>query len=221
MTPPHPPTAAPDRAAPAGRLYDAALGGRASLIARAADGIAWPLDVTRWLGPAGGADLRLLTRAAGPVLDVGCGPGRHVRALVASGTEALGLDVSRAAVATARAGGAPVVHGNVFGPVPDAGRWRTALLLDGNLGIGGDPVALLRRVAALLATKGTILVEADPPGTGLARAAVRLDDGRLLSEPFPWARVGIDALAAVARAAGLGIAASWDDEGRWFAQLAP
>ena len=112
------------------------------------------------------------------------------------------------------------MHGDVFGPVPDAGRWRTALLLDGNLGIGGDPVALLRRVAALLATeRHASWSRPTRPGPAWRRAAVRLDDGRLLSEPFPWARVGIDALAGVARAAGLGVAASWDDDGRWFAQL--
>jgi SAM-dependent methyltransferase len=202
-------------------LYAAALDHGASLIARDAHGSAWPLDVGRWLAPARGADLRLLRRADGPVLDVGCGPGRHVRALVARGVEALGLDVSRAAIAVARAGGAPAHHGDVFGPVPDTGRWRTALLLDGNVGIGGEPARLLRRVAALLAPGGTILAEADPPGTGLATAALRLDDGRLLSEPFPWARVGIEALPGVAAAAGLRVAASWDDEGRWFAELSP
>jgi SAM-dependent methyltransferase len=205
---------------PAEAMYGAALDQRASLIARDLDGTSWPLDVGRWLAPARGADLRLLYRAAGPVLDVGCGPGRHVRALTERGVEALGLDRSRAAVAVARAGGAAVQHGDVFGPVPGAGTWRTALLLDGNVGIGGDPVRLLRRVAALLATEGTILVETGPPGAGLATAALRLDDGRLLSEPFPWARVGAEALGAVAAAAGLHVAAGWDDEGRWFAQLA-
>jgi SAM-dependent methyltransferase len=205
---------------PARRIYDAALDGRVALTARDADGRAWPLRVDRWLSPAHGADVRLLGRAVGPVLDVGCGPGRHVRALVALGVPALGVDVSRAAVDVARAGGAPVHHGDVFGPVPEAGTWATALLLDGNVGIGGDPAVLLARVAALLAEGGTILTEVDPPGTGLSTAAIRLDDGRLLSDAFAWARVGADAIRAVAHAAGLRVAASWDDEGRWFTQLA-
>jgi SAM-dependent methyltransferase len=210
-----------DAAMPAEALYGAALDSGGSLIARdLRGGEAWAVDVGRWLAPARGADLRLLARLDGPVLDVGCGPGRHVRALEERGVEALGLDRSRAAVAVARAGGAAVRQGDVFGPVPDAGRWRAALLLDGNIGIGGDPVRLLRRVAGLLGAKGTILVEADPPGTGLATAALRLDDGTLVSEPFPWARVGIEALGGVAAAAGLRVAARWDDEGRWFAELA-
>jgi len=205
---------------PARRIYDAALDGRVRLTARDADGGAWPLHVDRWLAPARGADVRLLRRAVGPVLDVGCGPGRHVRALVESGVPALGVDISRTAVDVARASGTPVHHGDVFGPVPEPGTWVTGLLLDGNVGIGGDPAALLARVAALLTGGGTILVEVDAPGTGLSTAAIRLDDGRLLSDAFAWARVGADAIGAVARAAGLRVAASWDDEGRWFTQLA-
>lgn len=205
---------------PAWRIYDLALDGRVPLAARDADGRAWPLDVERWLAPARGADVRLLARATGPVLDVGCGPGRHVRALLDRGVPALGVDMSRTAVDVARASGAPVHHGDVFGPVPAPGTWATALLLDGNVGIGGDPVALLARVAALLTADGTILAEADAPGTGLSTGAIRLDDGRLLSDAFAWARVGAEAIGAVARAAGLRVAASWDDDGRWFAQLA-
>jgi SAM-dependent methyltransferase len=204
---------------PARLLYDAALHGRVPLTARDERGAAWRLAVDRWLAPARGADLRLLRHVTGPVLDVGCGPGRHVRALVDRGVPALGLDISRAAVETARAGGAPAHHGDVFGLVPGAGTFATALLLDGNVGIAGDPVALLVRVAALLAPDGTVLCELDPPGTGLTTAAVRLDDGRLLSDPFAWARVGADAIAGVARCAGLRVVTTWDDDGRWFAQL--
>jgi SAM-dependent methyltransferase len=201
-------------------LYDAALHGRVPLTARDERGAAWPLAVDRWLGPARGADLRLLRHVTGPALDVGCGPGRHVRALVQRGVPALGIDISCAAVSTARAGGAPAHHGDIFGPVPHAGTWATALLLDGNIGIAGDPVALLARVTALLASDGTVLCELDPPGTGLTTAAVRLDDGRLLSDPFAWARVGADAIAAVAPRSGLRVATTWDDDGRWFAHLA-
>jgi SAM-dependent methyltransferase len=201
-------------------LYDAALHGRLTLTARDEHGTAWPVDVGRWLAPAGGADLRLLRHVTGPVLDIGCGPGRHVRALVDRGVRALGIDISCTAVRTARSGGAPAHHGDVFGPVPHAGTWATALLLDGNIGIAGDPVALLMRVAALLAPDGTIVCELDPPGTGLTTAAIRLDDGRLVSDPFAWARVGADAIARVARQAGLRVVTTWDDDGRWFAHLA-
>jgi SAM-dependent methyltransferase len=209
------------RAASAGRLYATALTQRAGLMARDEHGAAWPLALDRWLAPARGADLRVLDRAIAPVLDVGCGPGRHVRALVARGVSALGIDVSTVAVAHTRAAGAPAHHGDVFGPVPCAGSWATALLLDGNIGISGDPIMLLRRVASLLRNGGRILCELDPPGTGFSAAAVSLDDGRLVSSPFPWARVGVEALTPVAHHAGLRTVTTWDDDGRWFAHLVP
>ena len=63
----------------------------------------------------------------------------------------------------------------MFGDVPCAGRWRTALLLDGNVGIGGAPVALLRRTRELLAPGGAALVELDPPGAPTVRTRVRIE----------------------------------------------
>lgn len=178
------------------------------------------LAVARWLAAADAADRRVLARAAGPVLDVGCGPGRHVRELARRGVRALGLDVSATAVAVARGRGAAAVEGDVFGPRIAAARWRTVLLLDGNIGIGGDPVALLVRVRQLLAPGGAVLAELDPPGTPSGPVRLRLDDGRRTSAPFRWARVAADAADGFAAAAGLGVADVWSDTGRWFARLA-
>ncbi|MDQ6797207.1 MAG: class I SAM-dependent methyltransferase, partial [Actinomycetota bacterium] len=62
----------------------------------------------RWLGPADSEDERLLDRAVGPVLDIGCGPGRHLLALARRGVEATGIDVTPAAVRVARSRGASV-----------------------------------------------------------------------------------------------------------------
>src|SRR5207249_2951296 len=104
---------------------------------------------TWWL-PAAQVDRHALTRAVGPVLDIGCGPGRHVVALAEMGVPVLGIDVTADALAAARTRGALVLERSVFDRVPGAGRWGTALLLDGNLGIGGEPVMLLSRVASLL-----------------------------------------------------------------------
>ena len=71
------------------------------------------------------------------------------------------------------AGPAARCHGaccrSVFQPVPGEGGWDTVLLADGNIGIGGDPVALLTRCRELLAPAGRVLVELDPPGHGAAR----------------------------------------------------
>ncbi len=187
---------------------------------RTSDGAVLPFDVARWLGATTAADGRALAGARGPVLDIGCGPGRHLLALMAAGTVALGIDVAPAAVALARRRGARAVRGCVFGPVPRAGAYATALLLDGNIGIGGDPCALLTRVRQLLLPGGTVVAELERPGTGLRRHELRLiGPDATESAPFPWARVGADAVAAVAAVAGFAAGEPWRDESRWFVRL--
>jgi len=142
-----------------------------------------------------------------------------VHALALRGVIAVGVDVSPAALHLARARGAPVLEASIFDRIPGAGEWRTALLLDGNIGIGGAPAALLRRIASLLSPGGTILVEVDPPGVGTETIRMRLEDEHRQSRWFDWARVGAEALAGPARESGLRIRHSWEDEGRWFAAL--
>lgn len=173
----------------------------------------------RWLGPVEAADEDVLARARGPVLDVGCGVGRHVAALHAGGSSVLGVDIAPTAVRLALRRGLPVVHGDVFGPVPGAGTWQTALLLDENLGIGGCPVTLLTRVGELLAPDGRILVELAAPGAGPRALHLRLELGPRRSAWFPWATVEPAALAAVADAAGLTVREQWQSAGRWFAAV--
>jgi SAM-dependent methyltransferase len=143
--------------------------------------------------------------------------GRHAAALRAAGTGALGVDLSPASIARRR--GAAVVLGDLFTAVPHAGRWRTALLLDGNIGIGGAPDALLRRTRELLAPGGSALVELDAPGAPTYRTRVRLEARGVVSDWFAWARVGVDGIGALAVAAGLEAGESFGAGGRWFARL--
>ncbi|GAA1962542.1 class I SAM-dependent methyltransferase [Kitasatospora viridis] len=196
--------------------------GRGPLWLRRGDGGRIRLDVERWCAPAAGADLGLLqrcTRLAAPVLDLGCGPGRLVAALLELGVPALGVDVTGAAVARTRRLGGPALSRSVFDRLPAEGRWGGALLADGNLGIGGDPAALLRRGAELLASDGVLLVEVEPQDTD-ERCTVRVEgpDGRL-GPPFTWARLGADAAARRARAAGLAESERWTSHGRCFLAL--
>jgi len=95
----------------------------------------------------------------------------------------------------------------------------TVLLADGNIGIGGDPAALLRRAGELLAPEGRALVELEPPGSPLRREEVRLCYAGLASAWFPWAFVGTDQIEDVARDAGFGEVETWTVEGRWFASI--
>jgi SAM-dependent methyltransferase len=203
----------------AAELYGAILDRGGEPVLRDERGRTAPLPIDVWLGPAGAVDERVLDRARGPVLDVGCGPGRHVHALARRGVLAVGIDISPVAAALARRRGATVLEASIFDRLPGAGGWSTALLLDGNIGIGGCPEALLRRLAALLAPGGTVLAELDAPGTGVARGRVRIEVGEIVSEWFGWARVGVDAVEVPARAAGLRVTARWRDGGRWFAEL--
>ena len=174
----------------------------------------------QWVGDADAADRGLLARAEGTVLDAGCGPGRLVAELAAQRREAVGIDTSRVAIALTRALGAPAVRRSIFQPVPGEGGWDTVLLADGNIGIGGDPVALLTRCRALLAPGGAILAELDPPGTELRAVRLRLECGTQRGSWFPWAHVGVDAVAGPAAAAGLEVDGVWEQDGRWFAALA-
>ena len=191
----------------------------ARLTVRREDGDTARLPVQRWLGPATAADLSAVDRAEGPVLDLGCGPGRLLDALEARGVHAVGVDASPLAARLARRRGARIVEGSLFGDLPAAGRWRTALLLDGNVGIGGAPVRLLRRVRALLDGGGSALVEVDPPGTPTRVERVRLECEDVVSDWFAWSRVGRDGVDAIAAAAGLAVAEDWSHSGRCFVRL--
>ena len=204
-----------------GRLLASAAGGvepgRARI--RIAQGGAHALPLRRWLGPVDEADRVVLAHAVAPVLDIGCGPGRHLAALAATGHGGLGLDLSPVAVQLARARGAEAILRSVFADVPRAGTWRTALLLDGNVGIGGAPEALLARARALVAPGGAVLVETGPPDAPTRRLRVRLETPGAISPWFGWATVGIDGIGPLARAAGLRCAEVLTCDGRWFARL--
>jgi SAM-dependent methyltransferase len=193
--------------------FDRALAG-AVCVLELASGETIDLPVARWHALPDTFDDLLLSRCAGHTLDIGCGPGRLTTALTERGVPALGVDISALAVELTRLRGAPALCADVFGRIPAEGRWRHVLLADGNVGIGGDPTALLRRVAGLLAGDGTALVELDPPGTGLRTEAARLEAGW-----FPWARLAIDAIDEPAVAAGFRVRTTSGMDGRWFAEL--
>ncbi|ROP38605.1 class I SAM-dependent methyltransferase [Saccharothrix texasensis] len=173
------------------------------------------LPVDRWHEDADDADHVLLDACHGPTVDLGCGPGRMVAALVGRGVVALGVDHSPLAVALTRSRGGPALRRDLFGRLPGVGRWAHALLADGNIGIGGDPVALLRRARQLLRRHGSVLVEVEPPGCGLRRERARVAGGAW----FDWARVDAPSLTPVAARAGLTSRWVVERDGRWFAEL--
>ncbi|MCP2337650.1 class I SAM-dependent methyltransferase [Actinomadura rupiterrae] len=181
-----------------------------------ASGTRRPLPVKDWLRLRPG-DEGLLSRSAGPVLDVGSGPGRLTVTLTERGVLALGIDIAPTAVAMTVAAGGPALVGDVFAQVPGAGLWRTILLADGNIGIGGDPAMLLRRLAQLLAPNGRILAEVNAPGVPSRREQVRLRSGETVGPWFPWAQVAADDLPQC----GLTTSEHWEEANRCFVALTP
>ncbi|GAA5161280.1 MULTISPECIES: class I SAM-dependent methyltransferase [Amycolatopsis] len=193
--------------------FDAALLSRTCVL-ELATGERIELPTARWRAEPGEGDELMLTRCAGPTLDIGCGPGRLTAELTARGVPSLGIDVSPTAVRLTRERGGTALRRDVFRRLPGEGRWRHALLADGNIGIGGDPVALLRRVRDLLAPGGRVLVELEP-GRVASRDRVRIGDGAW----FPWARLGVGALGGIADAAALRIGWTAAHGSRHFTEL--
>jgi SAM-dependent methyltransferase len=177
------------------------------------------LKVAAWQAAADSSDLALLAHCIGPTLDIGCGPGRLTEALALTGRLVLGIDVVPEAIRQARFRGIEVLLRDVFEPLPGEGRWNSALLADGNIGIGGNAVALLRRVHGLLAPDGAVVVDLAPPGTGATTRSVRLECAGWFSESFPWAVVGPESVAHLAGQAGFTVAGRYRVARRSFAVL--
>lgn len=174
-----------------------------------AEGWSFPLDLERWCARADAADRTVLRRCTGRVLDIGCGAGRMVEALAGRGYHALGIDVCPVAVITTACRGGSAVSKSVFEPLPDEGRWGTALLIDGNIGIGGEPRRLLQRIREVVTPDGLLLVET-AAGEVDERRRVRIHAGHQpVSTVFPWAVVGATALGRHAAASG------WIEAERW------
>jgi SAM-dependent methyltransferase len=179
------------------------------------------MDVARWNAGADDADLTLLRSVTGPVLDIGCGPGRMVRAALDLGLEVLGVDVSPTAIEIAEEAGLPVLERSVFDALPGEGEWQTALLVDGNIGIGGDVRAMLSRCRELLTATGEIVVELHPDVDRNNTYTGRLVDARgAESGFFPWAEIGLNPMIALAADMGLSLLQSWKIDGRTFCRLA-
>lgn len=225
-----------------GHLYDRALDGERCWI-RHDDGEIRPLPAHRWLGrraaphePDGPHepdtpdapdeafdevfDEAVAQMCSGPTIELGCGPGRLVARLVQRGVPALGIDQSMTAVRLACRGGAPVLLGDVFDPLPGMGCWQTVLLVDGNVGLGGDPLRILGRAAELLGRGGRCVAEFDARAIGICARWVRLESAGDVGPWFRWASVGVDSAAALAAQVGLTLTSVRLIGGRVIANLA-
>jgi SAM-dependent methyltransferase len=200
-------------------VFAEALRGRACTVVGLGD-VPQILPVHEWRREPDRSDVALLAHCAGNTVDLGCGPGRLTAALGALGHVVLGVDVVGEAVHQTVARGAAALRRDVFDRLPGEGRWDTALLADGNVGIGGDPVALLRRAGELVAADGRVVVELAPPGVRRWSGWAALHCAALRSAPFRWATVGCDDIHDVALDAGfVRLEVHPVGEARWCAVL--
>ncbi|WP_245775990.1 class I SAM-dependent methyltransferase [Saccharopolyspora flava] len=195
--------------------FDTALRGATASL-RTSDGAMLPLPGRRWNAEPDAADRYVLAACGGPVLDVGCGPGRLAAALTVRGVPCLGIDSSPLAVAMTLRRGAMALRRDVFGPLPGEGVWSEALLVDGNIGIGGDPRALLERIRRVLRPGGAVWVEVEPPGAGIWCGTGTVVDAAGPGRSFGWARVGAEVVAGLAPGFTTRVL---EVERRWFAEL--
>lgn len=159
-----------------------------------------------WTGDPDHVDEALMALCHGATLDIGCGPGRLSAALAENGQDCLGIDLVGEAVEQAIARGASAERRSVFDPVPGEGTWQTALLADGNIGIGGDPTVLLRRAREVVRPDGRIVVEVESGDLPLWVGWATLHCEGVSSRPFRWARMGASALTQIAAEVGLVVA---------------
>ena len=179
-------------------------------------------DVRNWCQDASAIERSLLQSLRGPVLDVGCGPGRLLTAAGTLGLSALGIDTSAEAIRQARGRGGRAIEQSVFDPVPQSGHWQSVVLLDGNVGIGGNIGSLLGRCRQLIALGGTLLVEVESDEQiDTVYPAVLEDECGNRSEAFAWARTGAAGLATRAQAGGWSLTAIRHLQGRVFCFLSP
>jgi hypothetical protein len=103
--------------------------------------------------------------------------------------------------------------------LPAEGRWGTALLMDTNIGLGGDVAALLARCVDLVIPGGLIICEVDRVPERHEVHSVVLQTPDVASAPLPWARIGAAALMQVATSLDLLLVEEWRSGDRAFVAL--
>jgi SAM-dependent methyltransferase len=206
---------------PVDRLFDQLYGGR-TVTSRSAAGFGGDCFLAgrdRWLQPADPVDAMVVSRCEPPVIDIGCGPGRMVTALQRAGRPALGIDISKTAVALGAGRGGQILRRRLDDPLPAEGRWGTALLLDGNIGIGGDIAQLLTRCRDLVGAGGLIICEIQTDPDCAEQYDIVLSGGDQASHPLAWASAGLHTVQRVAAELDLIIAEEWRAGGRAFVSM--
>jgi SAM-dependent methyltransferase len=201
------------------------------------------VDLNWWLRTPGATlppDVSVLdTITGGPVLDVGCGTGRHTELLCERGIDAHGIDTCPTALTLARAAGVPCELADVWTYRPRQ-RFAYVVALGGNLGLTGrneQLPAFLRLLASHLRPGGTLILSStdwrdstDPHTLGHDPQAVgayggdgqrRLHHGNTASHWFDWLRADRDHLRDQAEQNGLHLTQILNLDHSYIAWLTP
>ena len=119
---------------------------------------------------------------------------------------------------TRRRGGT-AIRRDLFAPLPAEGSWEQILLTDGNIGIGGNPVRILRRAARPPRARRHRHRRDRSRGNCVLLRTAALETERHLGHWFPWSRMGADALDVIAHAAGFMVTHVVDIHDRMIAVL--
>ena len=178
-----------------GRAYaDVMAGGPGTLTIESEDGSRDDMPVSSYFGPFdewSAHQKQVIARARGRVLDIGCGPGRHLLYLQQAGHEVVGIDNSPIAVEVARKRGAKDVRVIGLDDIgPELGVFDTVLMLGNNFGLVGDPAnakTFLDKIDRITSADAAILAELrDPYETDnpvhLAHHQRNRDAGRMSGE---------------------------------------
>jgi hypothetical protein len=127
--------------------------------------------------------------------------------------------VSAVAVQSSRDRGGLALRRQVFERLPAEGRWGTVLLVDSNVGMGGDVEALLRRCRDLIRAGGLVICEVDPAPDRHEVEPLVLAAAGTRSAPVPWGRIGARTLARFAARLDLLVVEEWSAGDRVFVTL--
>lgn len=144
----------------------------------------------------------------GPVLDLGAGAGRASLWFQERGMEVTAVESSRGAAEVCRRRGVRDVRVADLNDPPSDRRWRTILLLCGNLGLGGSHDGnrrLLRRLADIAADDAVVVGDTVTP-TGPPGIRLRIRHGDTVTPWWPQYNIPHDEMADLVDGTGWTIA---------------
>ena len=199
--------------------FGAAMAGEPCTVHGLAD-VPHPLPMRRWAGLADASDEAVLAHCRGPVLDVGCGPGRM------SGAPG-GARRARCSASTSSPRRSP--RPGRAGPARCTVTCSTRCPVTAPGPACCSPTATSASAATRSGCCAGCVVCSPPtagssstshcPAPGTRAHMLELECGGRRSAPFPWTVAGHRVPPGVAAAAGLRVDAVHDHDGRWFAVL--